>query len=115
MKSVLAWAGAGLLFVAGALSVLDADTRDEGASYAAGAVVGRAFAALLIALLLRAGYVWIRRRQGAQGKLWSPWALVIAGIVALVAGLGSAGGDDEGSAGAESSVGDPPPAMRTSE
>lgn len=109
MRAV-AWVGAGLLFALGALAALTADTRDEGTAFALGAVFGRASITLLIALALRAGYLWIRRRRGAQGALWSPWVLVIAGVIGLVGALAAVSGRADGdSASAESLVGAPPP------
>ena len=68
MRAV-AWVGAGLLFALGALAALTADTRDEGTAFALGAVFGRASITLLIALALRAGYLWIRRPGGAGSAL----------------------------------------------
>ena len=73
------------------LSLPPADVRDEGGSVALGYVFGRLFIVLGIALLLRAIYVKLIRRDGRP--IVSPWLFAIAVPLALVLAAGRAAGD----------------------
>jgi hypothetical protein len=78
--------GAFFLIVA---SLPTAEDREEGTAYAVGAFFGALVIPLAIALVLRVIYVKLIRRDGRP--IWSPWVLVIAGVIALLAAAGRAG------------------------
>ena len=64
---------------------------DEGASFVAGAVLGRILACVAIAYGLR--FLWLRViRRDKESELKSPWIAVIAAILAALSLAGSAGG-----------------------
>lgn len=109
---MLAWVGGCLLFALSLVSVLTAENREEGPGFVFGALVGRAFVTLAIAFALRALYLRLRRGEGWREMLWSPWVLVIAGVLGLVANVGRAADEvSRGSASPESLVGAAPPSF----
>lgn len=81
--SPAAWAGAGaLLAIPGLLSALRSADRGETAAYVLGSVFGAVVGSLLIALPIRFIYVKLGARQR---RTWSPWTLVLASAIALLA------------------------------
>jgi hypothetical protein len=75
--------GAFFLIVA---SLPTAEDREEGAAYATGAFFGALVIPLAIAFVLRVVYVKLIRRDGRP--IWSPWLLVVAGVLAVLAKAG---------------------------
>lgn len=67
-------------------SLPTAEDREEGVAYAAGAFFGALVIPLAIAFAIRVVYVKLIRRDGRP--IWSPWLLVIAGVIALLAAAG---------------------------
>jgi hypothetical protein len=83
------------------LAVITALARDtENGAELAGRIVGAALFSLLIALALR----WLYTKAGG-GRVWSPWVLVIACMVGLVAAGGAVAGSDD------DDDGSPPPEL----
>ena len=81
------WSGyltGGFLLVLASLPT--AEDREEGGAHAAGAFFGALFVPLAIAFVLRVAYVKLIRRDGRP--IWSPWVLVMAGVLALLAKAG---------------------------
>ena len=88
--STAAWAGsAALLALPGLLTALRSADRGETFAYAIGSGFGAVFGSLLFALLIRFVYVKVAARQR---RVWSPWTLVIAAVIALLVLPGSSGG-----------------------
>jgi hypothetical protein len=73
-------------------SLPTAEDREEGGAYAAGAFVGAVVVPLAIALGLRLVYVKLIRRDGRP--IWSPWVLVIAGVMAILVKVGRLSGEN---------------------
>ena len=67
-------------------SLPTAEDREEGAAYAAGAFLGALVIPLAIAVALRLAYVKLIRRDGRP--VWSPWLVLVAGVIALLAQAG---------------------------
>jgi formate hydrogenlyase subunit 3/multisubunit Na+/H+ antiporter MnhD subunit len=67
-------------------SLPTAEDREEGAAYAAGAFFGALVIPLAIAFALRLVYVKLIRRDGRP--VWSPWLVLVAGVIALLAQAG---------------------------
>ena len=89
---IVAWLGAGALLLLAAVPSAQVADAGSGAERA-GRVVGTLVAAVGIALLLRLLWVLlIRRRAGL--RVWSPWLLVVAAVVALMSGAGQAAQED---------------------
>ena len=87
------WSGyltGGLLLVLASLPT--AEDREEGGAYAAGAFVGALVVPLAIAFALRLVYVKLIRRDGRP--IWSPWVLVIAGVMAILVKAGRLTGEE---------------------
>ena len=81
------WSGyltGGFLLVLGSLPT--AEDREEGGAYAAGTFAGALVVPLAIALALRLVYVKLIRRDGRP--IWSPWVLMIAGVMAILVKAG---------------------------
>ncbi len=78
-----AWGGALWLFaIPGVVAVAHSVDRGKTSAYVIGSVFGEVVGSLLIALLIRFVYVKLVARRR---RVWSPWTLVIASAVGLVA------------------------------
>jgi formate hydrogenlyase subunit 3/multisubunit Na+/H+ antiporter MnhD subunit len=67
-------------------SLPTAEDREEGTAYAVGAFFGALVIPLAIAFALRLAYVKLIRRDGRP--VWSPWLVLVAGLIALLAQAG---------------------------
>ena len=87
-RTALAWTlGA---FALGFATLLRVTSIEEGhsGSYIAGAAIGSLAISLLIAALLRLGYVKLIRKGR---PVWTAWTLVVAAVITLFVAAGRAG------------------------